>query len=175
MEQDQTPVSRNEKILDAVRERLSVTKIVNVNEEVVQLVFFTLFGAYYAIRGEDVKEILYTSKITPVPGTPPYLLGLINVRGDVESVIDFNLFLSLPEEQDTPDKRIVIAEKNGVRTGIMVGSVVDVVELPKSSIGTSIGTIDDSRRELISGTITYRDKSITILDLENVFQKMEGL
>lgn len=175
MEQKQTPTSRNDEILDTVRERLSAAKIVDVNEETVQLAFFTLSGAYYAILGEDVREILYPGKITPVPGTPPYLLGLINVRGDVESVIDLSLFLSLPGEQDMADKRILIAEKDGVRTGIMVESVEDVVELPKNSIGASIGTIDDARRDFISGMATYRDKSVTILDLAKVFQKMEGL
>lgn len=175
MEQKHTFTSRNDEILDAVRERLSAAKIVDVNEETVQLAFFTLSGAYYAIPGEDIREILYPGKITPVPGTPPYLLGLINVRGDVESVIDLDLFLSLHREQDTADKRILIAERNGVRTGIMVGSVEDVVELPKSSIGTPIGTIDDARRNFISGIATYRGKSAAILDLAKVFQKMEAL
>lgn len=168
------PTSRNDEILDAVRERLSTAKIVDVNEETVQLVFFTLLGAYYAIRGEDIKEILYPGKITPVPGAPAYLLGLINVRGDVESVVDFNLFLSLSREQDTPDKRILIAEKDGLRTGILVGSVIDVVDVPRSGIGASIETIDDRRRDFISGTTSYRDKNVTILELAKVFQKMEG-
>lgn len=175
MEQDQNPASRNDEIMDAVRERISAAQIVNVNEDTVQLVLFTLLGAYYAISGEDVKEILYPGKITPIPGTPSYLLGLINIRGDVESVIDFNLLLSLPREPDTPNKRILIAEKNGVRTGIMVGSVVDVMEFLKSSIDASIETIDDSRRDLISGIATYHDGSVTILDLAKVFQKMEVL
>ena len=175
MEQGQNPASRNDEILGAVRERLSATQIVDVNEDTIQLVLFTLLGTYYAISGEDIKEILYPGKITPIPGTPPFLLGLVNIRGDVESVIDFNLLLSLPKEPDTPNKRILIAEKNDVKTGIMVGAVVDVVELLKSSIGAPIGTIDDSRRDLISGIATYRDKSVTILDLAKVFQKMEGL
>lgn len=168
------PTSRNDAILDAVRERLSTAKIVDVNEETVQLVFFTLLGAYYAIRGEDIKEILYPGKITPVPGAPAYLLGLINVRGDVESVLDFNLFLSLSKEQDTPDKRILIAEKDGLRTGILVGSVIDVMEVSKSGIGASIETIDDRRRDFISGATSYKDKNVTILELAKVFQKMEG-
>lgn len=174
-EQDHKSAPRSDEILDAVREKLAAAKIVDVNEETIQLVFFTLAGAYYAIRGEDIREILYPGKITPVPGTPPYLLGLINVRGDVESVIDFNLFLSLSKELDATNKRILIAEKNGMKTGIMVGSVADVVELPKSGIGPSIGTIDSSRRDYISGMAAYRDTSVPVLDLAAVFKKMEKL
>jgi purine-binding chemotaxis protein CheW len=173
-EQGEQSTATNNEIMEAVRERLSSKKIVDVNEETVQLVFFTLLGAHYAIHGEDVKEILYPGKITPVPGTPSYLLGLINVRGDVESVLDFNLFLSLPKEQESPSKRVLIAEKNGLKTGIMVGAVVDVVDLPKSAIGAALGTIDDVRREFISGMANYKDKSVTVLELSKVFQKLEA-
>ncbi|MBI3794918.1 MAG: chemotaxis protein CheW [Nitrospinae bacterium] len=174
-EKDTGSAQSKDEILNAVRERISATKIVDVNEQTVQLVFFTLLGGSYAIKGEDVKEILYPGKITPVPGTPAYLLGLINVRGDVESVVDFNLFLSLQKEPESANKRILIAEKAGLRTGILVGSVMDVEDVPKSTVGASIGTIDDSKKEFIAGSVSYRDKNVTLLDLEKVFQKMEKL
>jgi len=166
--------SRNDEIMDSVRERLSASKIVDVNEDTVQLVFFTLLGSHYALHGSDVKEILYPRKITPIPGTPSYLLGLINVRGDVESVLDFNLFLNLSKEPDSPNKRILIAEKNGLKTGIMVGSIVDVVDIPKSGIGATIATLNDSIKDFVVGETKYKENSAVILELSKIFQKMDA-
>src|SRR5208282_6910415 len=115
--------TKSDRILDQLRKRSIREKIVDVEEEKVKLVIFSLADDYYAFNGSEVKEILLPpGDISYVPGAPDYVLGVINVRGNIESVVAINAFLSLPESKKTSRSRIAIAVKGGVRSGILVDS-----------------------------------------------------
>lgn len=85
-------IEKSDRILAEVKRRKSQEKIVDVDEEKVKLVIFSLLSDYYAFHGSDVKEILPLGKITYVPGSPDFILGIINVRGDIESILNIHNF-----------------------------------------------------------------------------------
>lgn len=162
---------KSEIILDAVRQR-SKEKLIDVEEEKVKLVIFSILGSYYAFNGSDIKEILPHTKIFFVPGTPNFILGVINVRGDIESVISINRFLGLHEEESTQQGRILIAEKTGMRSGIAVDSIEDVADFSPGDIKPPLVTLDKTIKELVAGETMYNGKNVTLVELGSIFERI---
>ena len=163
---------KSDRILSEVLKRENRIGKVEIEEEKTEIVIFSLGKAYYAFYGEDVKEILPYEKITYVPGSPDTIYGIINVRGDIESVVNIHKLMNLPDARFVRNTRILIAAKNGIRSGILVDSVEDVLVLSLSTINPPISTIDKSIKSFVIGETAYRDKSVTVFDVGNIFQKI---
>jgi purine-binding chemotaxis protein CheW len=159
-------------IIDELKKRKEKAQTVEIEEEQVEVVIFTLRDSMYACPGVDVKEILPFMDISVVPGAPNFIPGLINNRGDIESVINLNLFLGLPDSARTAATRIAMISKAGVRSGIIMDSVLDVVDVPVSSIKTPLSTLDDAKKELIVGEMTYLGGSVVILNTGRLLGKL---
>ena len=170
-----TPETGNKKseiILNELKQRNRTAKIVDVEEEKTKLVIFSLSGDFYAFYGSNIKEILPMVNIFFVPGTPDFILGLINLRGDIESVIDISHFLSLPAVQVTQNSRIVIAENDGVRSGIILESIVDVTDIPVNSIKPPLSMLDTTTKEFVAGETMFNGKNITVLDIVHILERI---
>ena len=165
--------TKSDRILEQLRKRSAREKVVDVEEEKVKLVIFSLADDYYAFNGSEVKEIIIPpGDISYVPGAPDYVLGVINVRGDIESVVAINTFLALPESKKTSRSRIAIAVKGGVRSGIMVDSIEDVLDVPVSGIKPPLSTLDAFKKECVTGELIFKGKNVTILDTGKIFGKL---
>lgn len=163
---------RSDLIIKELKKRKEKEATVDVEKEHLKLVIFTLRGGLYAFPGSDVKEILPFMDIFPVPGAPDFIPGVINNRGDIESVINLNKFLGLPDSDRTPVSRIVMASKNGVRSGILVDQVLDVVDLPLNSIEPPLSTLDYAIMELVTGELIYNDRTVVMLDVSRLFERL---
>ena len=97
--------------------------------EVLQWVTFRLDNETYGINVMQVQEVLRYSDIAPVPGAPNYVLGIVNLRGNVVTVLDTRLRFGLPSAELTDNSRIVIIEAEKQVIGILVDSVAEVVYL----------------------------------------------
>lgn len=167
------PGFKSDRILEEIRKTQSQTdEIQEIEEHSVKLVIFTLAGGYYALHGDDVKEILPLQKVYYVPGTPEFILGIINVRGDIQSVFDIRVFMRLTESETSAQTRVVIAEKNSVRSGVLVDSVVDVLDVPQHSIQQAISTLNDAVRYFVVGELAYKHHTVTLLDIGKLFEKV---
>ncbi|MBK5275139.1 MAG: purine-binding chemotaxis protein CheW [Desulfuromonadales bacterium] len=149
----------------------NLTEIIDVEEARVKIVIFTLADEYYAFYGENVREILPPTEISPVPGVPEFLAGLINVRGDVESVIDIRHFLGIAASAPSQGF-IVLAAKDGICSGILVDAVIDVDDIPVREISPPLSTLDTGIREFIVGVFDYGEKNVTLLDIGKIFAKI---
>jgi purine-binding chemotaxis protein CheW len=147
-------------------------KVAETEEERQKIVIFTLLDGYYSFFGDEVKEILPFSPITYVPGTPEYISGIINVRGDIEAVLDIHKFMGFSNVNINTNNRIIIAEKNNTRSGILVDSVKDVVDVPVSEILPTLSTLDEKIRGFVVGETTYKGKIVILLDIGKIFEKM---
>ena len=159
-------------ILEEVIKRRDREKIVDVEEERTKIVIFSLVQDYYGFYGDDVKEILPLVNIYYVPGSPDFILGVVNIRGDIESVLNINKFLGLPDSKQTKHSRIAVAAKNNMRSGILVDSIVDVIDVPVSSIKPPLSTLNSSIKDFVSGEMLYENKNVTLLDVEKIFGKI---
>jgi purine-binding chemotaxis protein CheW len=159
---------------EELKQRRGAAKIIDVDEQRVKIVIFTLEGARYAFYGSDIREILPLTSICYVPGAPDFILGVINNRGDIESVIAVEKFLDLPAVSEVKSGRIAIAEKEGIRSGIRVDSIEDVIDVPASSIKPPLSTLDGSRRDMVAGEVQYEGDSIVLLDVGKIFGKISA-
>ena len=155
-----------------VNRQTDVKKIVAADEKRVELVIFSLLEDYYAFIGSDIKEILSVGSIAYVPGSPDFILGIINVRGNIESVFNIHKFFGLPDVEIVRKSRIAIADKDGVRSAILVDSVEDVINVPANSIKPPISTLDKSIQEFVVGETTYNKKNVTVFDVGKIFRKL---
>ena len=132
------------------------------DDEVFQRVTFQLENETYGINVMQVQEILRYSEIAAVPGAPDYVLGIINLRGNVVTVIDTRSRFGLLPADITDNSRIVIIEAEKQVIGILVDSVAEVVYLKKSEmeVAPHVGTEESS--QFIQG-VTNRDDGLLIL------------
>lgn len=131
-------------------------------DKVLQWVTFNLGEETYGVNVMQVREVLRYSEIAPVPGAPSYVLGIINLRGNVVTVIDTRSRFGLYPSDVTDNTRIVIIETEQQVIGILVDSVAEVVYLRASEIDKTpnVGTDESSR--FIQG-VSNRDGELLIL------------
>ncbi|GLX83173.1 chemotaxis protein CheW [Thalassotalea eurytherma] len=132
------------------------------NDEVLQWVTFKLDSETYGINVMQVQEVLRHTEIAPVPGAPGYVLGIINLRGNVVTVIDTRARFGLESGEVTDNTRIVIIESEKQVIGIMVDSVAEVVYLKASEIDIAPNVGNDESAKFIQG-VSNRDGELLIL------------
>ena len=94
-----------------------------------QWVTFSLGGEVYGIDVIRVQEVLRMTEIAPVPGAPHFVLGLINLRGTVVTVIDSRIRFGLGPREADDATRIVLVKAHDFVVGLLVDSVAEVVEI----------------------------------------------
>jgi len=144
-----------------------------IEDPVLQWVTFRLDNETYGINVMQVQEVLRYTEIAPVPGAPPYVLGIINLRGNVVTVIDTRLRFGLHQTETTDQTRIVIIETENQVVGIMVDAVAEVVYLRQSEIETTPNVGNDETAKFIQG-VCHKNKELLILvDLEKMMSDGE--
>lgn len=143
--------------------------IVNVDEPTVKLVIFALGDNWFAFHGERIREILAEADVHFVPGCPASLEGVINVRGDIESVIRLNDLLSLPNGAGGRGSSILLGRSSGMSSGIRVDHVIDVVDLPQSMVQPPPATLAEHLRVLVLGVLHFQEHPVAVLDLDKLF------
>lgn len=161
---------KSERILGMIKKMRQEEAVVDVNVKTEKLVIFSLAGDLFAFNGQHVKEILISQEISFVPGSPDFLLGVMNVRGDIESVASLAAILGIPPERKSSRNRILIAEANEVRSGILVEKVEDVVDVPVDSIKPPLATMNGPITKYLAGETEYRGSNVIVLDLQKVFK-----
>ncbi|WP_018139245.1 MULTISPECIES: chemotaxis protein CheW [unclassified Thioalkalivibrio] len=136
-------------------------------------VTFSLAEETYAIDVLQVQEVLKVTEIAPVPGVPDYILGIINLRGNVVTVIDARRRMGLEDREPDEASRIVIIDVDNQNVGILVDSVSEVVRISLDSVepAPEVGNDDSSR--FIQG-VTSTEQGLTILvDLNKLLSDEE--
>lgn len=95
---------------------------------------FTVANEQYAIALGNIREVITSSEIIPVPFTPEFILGILHRRGQVITVLDLRKRFSLPETGDKSDHSILIIEDNGQILGLLVDSVDCVLKLEQERL-----------------------------------------
>ena len=142
-------------------------------DPVLQWVTFHLAGETYGVNVMQVQEVLRYTEIAPVPGAPHYVIGIINLRGNVVTVIDTRNRFSLTPGEITDNTRIVIieAEKNVV--GILVDSVAEVVYLRQSEIETAPNVGNEESAKFIQGVCHKNNELLILIELDKLITDEE--
>ncbi len=113
----------------------------------------------------QVREVLRYTEIAPVPGAPDYVLGIINLRGNVVTVIDTRSRFGLMQGEITDNTRIIVIESERQVIGILVDSVAEVVYLRSSEIDSTPSVGTDESSKFIQGVSNRDGKLLILVDL----------
>lgn len=157
-----------EGMAQAKKEKQERAKRAN-QEEIIfnQWATFKVNNELYGIDVMQVKEVLRYSDITPVPGADRYILGIINLRGNVATVIDTRRLFNMPDVKVDDDTRIIMVEYNEQEViGLVVDSVDEVINIPQNDTerAPSVNN-DETSRRFVQGVCYYNNILIILLDI----------
>jgi purine-binding chemotaxis protein CheW len=162
---------------DATEIRTAAEKSDNAQElSEVQLVTFMLGGEEYGVPISQIQEIDRLSKITKVPKAAQFVEGVTNLRGEVIPVLDTRKRFDLEARTSDDRSRIIIVELGGVKTGLIVDSVREVLSLPKKDIAPPPEAIHSGiDQQFISGIgkVDSGKRMVVLLDVEKILSKTE--
>lgn len=136
-----------------------------------KLVCFLLHGQEYAAEIGDVVETLAVRPITRVFLTPPWMAGIMNLRGDVVAVLDLARLLAMPPTLITDDSRIVLARHEGRRAGLLVDGLAELRTLDLAALEPPPVTLAGEVASLLRGVVTVAGGEVVrLLDLPALFE-----
>ena len=129
---------------------------------------FGLAGETYGLELAFVREVCALKEITPVPCTPPFITGIVNLRGEIQTVIDLRNFLSLPAPGITPLNQIILIEDGRMQLGILADAIRHVRRVRSDemqpALVTMTGIIGDYVRGVCSDHVTVLDAGKILSD-----------
>jgi len=128
-----------------------------------QLVVFSLANETYGIPTEHVREVQPLREISPVPCTLDFVVGIINIRGSIYSVVDIRKFLGVPEQEVTDLTKVILVNAAGLEVGILADDVSGSTSVPLAEIKPPLATAASIKEEYIQGVTS---DMLIILNLE---------
>ncbi|MCR1933693.1 chemotaxis protein CheW [Clostridium tepidum] len=129
-----------------------------------QVVIFKLNNEQFAVQTDRIQSINDAMEVTRVPKAPAHIKGLINLRGNIISLLDINLLLDIPKG-DKSQNNIIILEIEDELVGIVVDDVYEVLDVEENLIERSS---DEKRKEYIEGIINFQDRIVTLIDIDKL-------
>ncbi len=130
-----------------------------------ELLEFRLAHERYALENQYVQEVQPLRELTPLPCTPPFILGIVNVRGHILPVLDLKKFFDLPEKGLTDLHCIVLVRGEGLEFGLLADVIAGVRTVPAQSLQPSLPTLTGIRAEYLKGVT---DERLVVLDLPRI-------
>ncbi|MCA9175669.1 MAG: chemotaxis protein CheW [Planctomycetales bacterium] len=129
---------------------------------------FHVGDLWLAIPVERVQEIRRGVDVTPIPNSPEFVRGVINLRGEVATVIDMRRLLQLPPAAPSAADRCLIVRDEGEAIGLWVDRVGDMATVPQSRIRPLPANIADAEDRCFKGVLQQDDNVLILLDLTEV-------
>lgn len=133
--------------------------------ERIEVVEFVLAQERYAVESEHVRDVYPLEHLTPVPCTPAFVLGIVNLRGEILSVIDIKKFFDLPDKGLTDLNKVIVLDSGSMHFGILADAIIGVHAIPMAEIQASLPTLTGIREEYLKGVTSDRT---VILDAEKL-------
>ena len=151
----------NEKVIDINEKK-------DVNEK--QYLTFDIEEETYGLFLKDSKEIIKTPKITNVPNTADYIMGVINLRGQVAPVVNLKKKLNLTQskDEDWENKKIIVINIRDILIGVLVDSVREVVTLNVDNIEEMTDSRRGLKEDFIEGVVNYDGDLLVIINVEKI-------
>jgi len=155
-----------DRILKARARDLAQEKVkTGERESHVDVVDFMLAHEKYALELAHIREVYALKELTPIPFTPPFVLGIMNIRGQILSVIDLKKFFDLPDNGMNDLKKVIILANDDMEFGILADAILGVRSMPLKDIQPSLPTLKGIKAEYLKGLTGDR---VVILDAQRI-------
>ncbi len=138
-----------------------------------QYLTFTLGQEEYGVEILKVQEIKGYSAITPIPNTPPYIKGVMNLRGTIIPVVDLRSKFAMAEAEYNQFTVIIVVKVGPKAIGLVVDAVSDVLNIPKTDIQAPPDFGAQVETRFISGLAKAGEKLVVLLDIDRVVRDDE--
>lgn len=129
--------------------------------EQLEVLSFSLSDERYAIGSEHVAQVLPLNQYTPLPNTPAHVLGIVNVRGRIVSVLDLRVLFELPHGSLSDRSFLLILHSQDMEFGLLIDRVLGVARISCASLQTDLANLDGVRARYLLGVTT---EQCTVLD-----------
>ena len=144
----------------------------------IELVEFLLAHEHYAVESAYVREVYPLENLTPLPCTPAFVLGIVNLRGEIVSVIDLRKFFDLAQTGLPDLNRVIVLESGNMVFGILADAILGVRRIPLAEIQSSLPTLTGIREKYLKGITPERtvvlDAAKLLADEDIVVQEQIG-
>jgi len=134
-----------------------------------QLVVFELNDELYGLDVAQVQTIIPLQTIVAVPNTPPFVAGVVNLRGAVIPVVDLRTRFNLSRPQEEHKAVIIITVLDKTQAGLIVDQVTEVVKIPQEAIEPPASLLVNIETTYLRGIGKLGERPIILLDLGQVF------
>lgn len=147
------------------------------DDELLQLVTFSIGEEEFGVDILKVHEIIRTMEITKVPRAQDFVEGVINLRGKVIPIIDLRRRFGFVSKKHDKHTRIIVIEINNMIVGFVVDSVSEVLRIPAATVEPPPPVVAGVESEYISGVGKLQDRLLILLDLDKLLsgEDMEAL
>ncbi len=141
-------------------------------DNTIQLMTFFIADQEYAINVMSIREIMGWTPVTSLPNTPEYVLGVINLRGNVVPILDLKHRFGRGHNQPTKNHVVMIVIVKDRTMGILVDGVSDIITIKDSEI-RALPNLDQNNEKdsLLAGLVNHNKKLNAILNIEKVFDE----
>jgi chemotaxis signal transduction protein len=133
-----------------------------LNGETIGMVVLVVGDERYGVEVQDVQEIEPLDKVTPIPGTPAFWTGVVNLRGSMYAVLDIERYLGLPSSGGVENPKVALVSRGGLSVGLLVDEVAEIRKVRGSEIGPPVAD-GSSKAEVVRGVTP---DMLSVLDLE---------
>jgi len=157
--------NKSKKILKQRAKKLAAKEIQKVVSETSEFTLFSLAGETYAFESTIINEVYPLKNLTPVPNTPSFIIGIVNIRGKIISVMDIKIFLRLPSKGFTDLTRVIVISSGEIKIGILAEEVTETIVIELNKIKKPPSTLKGKQVEYLKGVTSNR---IIVLDAEKL-------
>ncbi len=134
-------------------------------KESIEVTEFVLATEHYGIETSFIEEVHTLTAYTYVPCTPDYVYGIMNIRGEIVSIIDLKVLLGLPQVGITDLKKVIIVHNNHMKFGVLADQIIGVGHIPMDYIQNPPQTLHDDQKKYLRGVTK---NSVIVLDVEKI-------
>jgi purine-binding chemotaxis protein CheW len=141
-----------------------------------QLVVFRIGAGDFAVDILTTKEVVPLREVTPVPETPDYVEGVMNLRGSLIPILDLRRRMRAPDRapaaaHSSDDRRIIISKFGGKLVGVIVDSASEVIRISEEKIEPAPGLIAEIGAAYVSGVVVLGERVVTLIDLQKALSE----
>ena len=134
------------------------------------LAVVTINGEFFGVTLDEVREFSEVRQVSPVPCTPEHILGNMNLRGEVLTLIDIRPVLQMSRSEQITGGKVIVAVKGEITAGIHVDEVVDVLYATLDEIESPPMAVVPICDDMLRGTISFDGRVVTVIDLGHVLE-----
>jgi purine-binding chemotaxis protein CheW len=145
----------------------------NVTSELMPLAVIGLGNEYFGLDLDLVREFTAIGNLTPIPCCPKHIVGNMNLRGEIVTLVDIRNILNLPTNPVSLGSQTVVVQVDDIVAGLPVDQVWEMVYLNEAEMTPLSGVFSELGEQYLRGTAFFQEKILKVLDLAKIFTQGE--